>query len=468
MPVFVSYSSRDRDAVESLTEDLKDADEQVWLDQRLAGGEAWWRAILDQIRGCDVFVFALSQNSIQSKPCQAELHYAQNLRLPILPVQVGPVDSMQLNPLATVHTIDYRAPTPRTAMRLITALNRARSQRAPSPSPLPAEPPVPFEYLIRLFTTIAGPDQLSPRDQAALVAQLEVGLREDGDNEGARKDIVMLLEKLRDREDVTYRTRTDVDAILAALGQTISSPPNPAPSPLEAATPERASDVPGSGEKSAVDPSASGSASAARGDQRPPAQEVNGAAVGSTRPLTVTGALIVAFAILNFVIFLPWPDIPALFWRFEQLPFLSAILWLILAGAFGFAQRQLRAEPGDKLLARTSGISCIVVTVASLTELVIIVTTGNLDFRVRCYNILAAIPFSAMTAFGLVAFRLRRSWALIAAAGGSIGLSLRLLVISEIPLGDALYFTVDLAWQALLLFAGILMYRDRFDLTKQP
>ena len=111
MGVFVSYSSRDKEAVTRLTQDLQDADEQVWLDKRLAGGDAWWRAILEQIRGCDVFIFALSQNSIQSKPCQAELQYAQALGLPILPVQVGPVDSMQLNPLATVQTVDYRTST---------------------------------------------------------------------------------------------------------------------------------------------------------------------------------------------------------------------------------------------------------------------------------------------------------------------------------------------------------------------
>jgi hypothetical protein len=35
--VFVSFSSRDKDAVESLTQDLHDADEQVWMDQRFAG-----------------------------------------------------------------------------------------------------------------------------------------------------------------------------------------------------------------------------------------------------------------------------------------------------------------------------------------------------------------------------------------------------------------------------------------------
>jgi TIR domain len=189
----------------------------VWLDQRLGGGDAWWRAILEQIRGCEVFIFALSQHSIQSKPCQAELRYAQDLGLPILPVQVGPVDSMQLNPLATVQTIDYRTLTSTAGMRLLSALHRAGARRQPLPSPLPPEPPVPFEYLMRLYTTIVGTDQLSPRDQAALVTQLQFGLREDGDHDAARKDIVMLLTKLHDREDVTYRTRTDVDAILASI-----------------------------------------------------------------------------------------------------------------------------------------------------------------------------------------------------------------------------------------------------------
>jgi hypothetical protein len=75
---------------------------------------------------------------------------------------------------------------------------------------------VPFEYLIRLYTTISNPDYLTPRDQAALVAQLEVGLGEDGQHEAARNDIVTMLTKLRDREDATHRTRSEVEAILAS------------------------------------------------------------------------------------------------------------------------------------------------------------------------------------------------------------------------------------------------------------
>jgi hypothetical protein len=88
----------------------------------------------------------------------------------------------------------------------------------------------------RLYTTIAGTDYLSPPDQASLVAQLQFGLREDGDHDAARNDIVTLLTKLRDREDVTYRTRTDVDAILASIDAEAHIEPAPQPSGVTATT----------------------------------------------------------------------------------------------------------------------------------------------------------------------------------------------------------------------------------------
>ena len=474
MAVFVSYSSRDKDAVTSLTDDLKDADEQVWLDQRLAGGEAWWRAILEQIRNCDVFVFALSQNSIQSKPCQAELQYARELGLPILPIQIGPVDSMQLNPLATVQTIDYRSPTARTAMRLINALNRVRSQRASLPSPLPAEPPVPFEYLIRLFTTIAGPDQLSPRDQAALVAQLQVGLREDGDNEAARKDIVMLLEKLRDREDVTYRIRTDIDGVLASVGITASTAPDPAPTPMEAAVAERSSgDGPSPGtvgvaaeraldslavstatrrSEDAADVSAPRGAPepvpAARGADGPPTQEVSSNPAAAKVRLKRFGALTIAFAGLNLVVFL------------ARINILEAAPWLILAVGFGLARRELITLPGAKRLAWTSGINSIVVTLASVAQMILSIAFGTYQSWVQLTeSALFAVNFTSLIAFGIAARPMRRSWSVIFVVAGFIGLMMQPILL---PSPHAVRVAAYIAWSALMLAAGFVLYRDEF------
>jgi hypothetical protein len=327
MGAFVSYSSRDNEAVTRLTQDLQHAEEQVWLDQRLAGGDAWWRAILDQIRGCDVFIFALSQYSIQSKPCLAELHYAQGLGLPILPIQVGPVDSMQLNPLATVQTVDYRASTSAAGMRLLSALHRAQTQRQPLPSPLPAEPPVPFEYLIRLYTTIAGTDQLSPRDQAALVTQLEFGLREDGDHDAARSDILVLLTKLRDREDVTYRTRTDVDAILASIdaGTHLERAPQPlAPtatnthpvSPGSPSTPAARSTGPEVISTSAI--------TQARGDNPPPYPTTPKSPSRRRGTATLIGMAAIAFILIAATPILIWAS-----WRGNYSGTAYHVLWPI-------------------------------------------------------------------------------------------------------------------------------------------
>jgi hypothetical protein len=216
MGLFVSYSSQDRSAIEPLTTALRRARQQVWFDEDLGGGQAWWNEILEQIRSCEVFIVALSNHSLESKPCQAELRYAQALQRPILPVRIGPVDSMRANPLASLQVIDYQNPTADTAIQLVTAVHALAAQQPPLPSPLPDEPPVPFAYLMRLSSTLAEQD-IDPRQQTLLLTELKSGLEEDGDDPTARNDIARLLRMLRDRSDVTYRTRTEIEELLASV-----------------------------------------------------------------------------------------------------------------------------------------------------------------------------------------------------------------------------------------------------------
>jgi hypothetical protein len=216
MGLFVSYSSQDRSAIEPLTAALRRARQQVWFDDDLGGGEAWWNEILERIRSCEVFIVALSNHSLESKPCQAELRYAKALERPILPVQIGPVDSMRANPLAALQVIDYQSPSVDAGIQLVTAVHGLAAQQRPLPSPLPDEPPVPFAYLMRLSSTLAEQD-LDPRQQTHLVTELKSGLEEDGDDPTARNDISRLLHVLRDRSDVTYRTRTEIDELLASV-----------------------------------------------------------------------------------------------------------------------------------------------------------------------------------------------------------------------------------------------------------
>lgn len=220
--LFVSHASQDRSAIDGLLAVLRRTRQEVWLDDELGGGEAWWQAILEKIRGCDVFIVALSNTSLASKPCLAELRYAQALYRPILPVQIGPVDSVRVTPLAATQIVDYRNPTSDTEIRLIEALQKRTAQCGPLPATLPEEPEVPFAYLMRLATVLASPE-LSHYEQAGLVSELRNKLDEDCADLAAHRDIVRLLYLLRDRPDVTWRTRSDVDNLLSACDANLST-----------------------------------------------------------------------------------------------------------------------------------------------------------------------------------------------------------------------------------------------------
>jgi serine/threonine kinase PknH len=221
MSVFISYSSRDREAVGSIVRALQRARESVWMDREIGPGEQWWREILSQIRDSEVFIAALSENWEQSRACRSELEYAQALGLPIIPVQIGPLQSMVLNRLGHLQIIDYCVPTADTGIALTTEVRFKRERRRPLPRPLPPEPPVPFEYLMRFNRQL---DQsLGPREQEAILDELRRDLYVDGRDEVARKGITLLLNRLREHHDVTALIQQQVDALLeTAVTQPLS------------------------------------------------------------------------------------------------------------------------------------------------------------------------------------------------------------------------------------------------------
>jgi hypothetical protein len=217
--LFISYSSQDQAAVATLVAALRRADLQVWIDEQLGGGEMWWAAILEQIRRCDGLVLALSEHSLSSRPCRAELAYAQALRRPILPVQIGPIDARRANPAPDRQIIDFQQPTAEVGITLVAAAKTLATESPTLPDPLPPEPPLPYAYLMQLAATVSGPE-LDPGAQTLLLEEIKAGLDDDGADPSARRDIAALLRTLHARPDITWRTRTDVDALLAGLTTT--------------------------------------------------------------------------------------------------------------------------------------------------------------------------------------------------------------------------------------------------------
>ena len=191
MSLFVSYTRADEALVRLIREDLDRLGRSVWMDHQIHGGESWWREIIREIQRAELFVFALSNHSWRSKPCRLELRYAERLGIPVLPLQVGPLDSMFIS-LAERQIIDYRGRTADAVVRLVSALNELTAQPVVLPDPLPAPPEVPFEYLYRI-AALMGPERISPEAQDSLIAQLRSKLKEE-DDEVARADIVKLLE----------------------------------------------------------------------------------------------------------------------------------------------------------------------------------------------------------------------------------------------------------------------------------
>ncbi|WP_102419528.1 sensor domain-containing protein [Mycobacterium sp. 4858] len=285
MALFVSYSSQDRSTVDALAAALRRAQQQVWFDQELGGGDSWWAKILEQIRACDLFLVALSSNWLQSKPSQSELRYAQALNKPILPVRIGDIGSMRVNPLAALQIIDYRNPTVDAGIQLVTAVHSLTAKPHPLPDPLPDEPPVPFGYITRLGNMLAE-KELSPQQQLQLLVELRSGLDEDGDDPSARSDIAQLLRMMRLRHDVTYRTRNDIDNVLASIDSDQKGSPA---TPDKAQAPKTSSE----GGATATTPGASTVPAAAGGGSKTRLIIIGGAA------LAVVVAIVVAVVVMS-------------------------------------------------------------------------------------------------------------------------------------------------------------------------
>lgn len=219
--VFCSYARRDAAAVAEIAADLDRLGQRPWLDQRLSGGQAWWDTILDRVRTCDCFLFVLSDASLRSKACMAEVDYAHRLGRIILPVAVGPVIDQILPP--------YLAETQRVEAGDTHQLARALLSLPappPLPDPLPPPPPVPISYLDHLASEIAR-DELTTAEQRNLAGELRQRLREPDEREAA----AVLLRRLRHHHAINAWVAAEIDEQLARLEAPEPPPPSPMPTP---------------------------------------------------------------------------------------------------------------------------------------------------------------------------------------------------------------------------------------------
>ena len=211
--VFISYCRTSQETVKALGQDIGELGHRAWLDQQLSGGQAWWDQILAVIRECDVFVFALAPESLDSEACKREYKYASALNKPILPVLVADGVSANLLPpeLSRLQHVDYRRQDKQAVIGVMRAFN-ALPKSPPLPDPLPDPPSPPLSYLGGLMEQIETTGELTFAQQAALVLKL----KEPVGGVQNRSEVRTLLARLRKRDDLYARIGEEIDALLAS------------------------------------------------------------------------------------------------------------------------------------------------------------------------------------------------------------------------------------------------------------
>lgn len=210
MKIFVSYRSVNRALVNQLVTDLSDMEHEVWYDQELEGGQMWWDNILSQIRECDLLIFALTPQSMESYPCQLEYSYANAVRRHIIPVLLA--DGVKFNLLPVLlqerQIIDYTARTIESYKRLSSAIRNLPPVPA-LPDPLPPAPPLPISPLAQVKSQIDNPT-LEYEQQLAILHQLKSYLQ-NPDYDG---DARLLLERLSEHPMLRASVLRDIEAAL--------------------------------------------------------------------------------------------------------------------------------------------------------------------------------------------------------------------------------------------------------------
>lgn len=212
--IFISYSRRREAVVQTLIGDLEGLGHTVWYDKELTGGKPWWDGILAQIRSCEVFVLAVSPETLDSKACKREWRYAADLGKIILPVLVTPDVTPDALPvrLQTIQSVDYRKLDRAAAIGLAHAFSKLPPS-PPLPDPLPAAPEVPISDLATLRDMIESDLALTQQQQTEIVAKLRRLARESA----TRVDAINLLRALKVRSDLFADTDDDIEELLKSV-----------------------------------------------------------------------------------------------------------------------------------------------------------------------------------------------------------------------------------------------------------
>lgn len=180
MLIFISHSSKTPEAkaaLDKLAEEVKEIlGYEVWYDPALKehGGHEWWAEILENIRRCDIFIFALTPQWLASLACELEYAYANALGKPMLPVMLEEVEEQTLSrELQQLQYVNYLPTNERRLVNLKKSLNNLKHQiKSGQQDILMPEAPLRNTPLFELKGQIAQPE-LSVNEQWQLFGRFK-------------------------------------------------------------------------------------------------------------------------------------------------------------------------------------------------------------------------------------------------------------------------------------------------------
>jgi TIR domain len=239
--IFVSYSRRDRALVEQLVGHLKAGGHDIWLDRDIAGGTKWWDTILSEIEDREIFVVAVSEESIKSEACSLELRYAIATGRLVFPIAITTHVDTKLLPdeIASLQILPYADPTIETSIALTRHFDLM--PLAPElPTPRPPRPSAPISYIVGLRDRIKSTERLTADEQVGIVRTLKESLLTPEDRHSA----IDLLHLMRSRSDLYATADRDVADTLRRTQEEDAAgllpPPLGAPIPFAPPSPVQA------------------------------------------------------------------------------------------------------------------------------------------------------------------------------------------------------------------------------------
>jgi CHASE2 domain-containing sensor protein len=102
--VFISYSRKDKEFVQSLYAAFVELQRNTWVDwEDIMPTENWWQAIEKGIESANNFVFILSPDSVASAVCSREVDHAVRHNKRLIPVVYRDVDAGAVHPALGAH-----------------------------------------------------------------------------------------------------------------------------------------------------------------------------------------------------------------------------------------------------------------------------------------------------------------------------------------------------------------------------